>query len=160
MPVESNHTWGWPYGRCDSSGYGLPDNIKNVCMLKFPSCNNVYKGTTFAGYVGLMTGMKPNKFTMSLDQQNKHDWQENASEIICIYIHVQTQFKHSHSLKCRHFIVYSSSLTTHAMKALHYNLAIHIIYIVYNYIHGGREVVVAPGPDQWFSYGGGLPQIP
>ena len=71
MPVESNHTWGWPYGRCDSSGYGLPDNIKNVCMLKFPSCNNVYKGTTFAGYVGLMTGMKPNKFTMSLDQQIK-----------------------------------------------------------------------------------------
>ena len=133
-------------------------NRKHDCMLKFPLiylCNNVYKGTTFSGYVGLMTGMIPDKLTMSLDQQNKGDWQENAFEIICIYIyiyiHVQTQFKHSHSLKCRHFIVYSSSLTTHAMKALHYNLAIHIIYIVYNYIHGGREGVVAPGRDQWFS---------
>ena len=90
MPVESNHTWGWPCGpvRCGSSGYGLPDNRKHVCMLKFPliySCNNVYKGTTFAGYVGLMTGMKPDKYTVSLDQQNKGDWQENAFEIIYIY---------------------------------------------------------------------------
>ena len=79
----------------------------------------MYKGTTFAGYVGLMTGMKPDKFTVSLDQQNKGDWQENAFEIIYIYIYiyiyicVHTQFKHSHSWECRHFIVYSSSLTTH-----------------------------------------------
>ena len=63
--------------------------------------------------------MKPNKFTMSLDQQNKGDW------------HLKL-----------------------------YNLAIHIIYIVYNYIHGGREGVVAPRRDQWFSYGGGLPRFP
>ena len=48
------------------------------------------KGTTFASYVGLMTGMEPNKFTMFLDQQNKGDWQENAFEIIYIYIYIYT----------------------------------------------------------------------
>ena len=32
MPVESNHTWGWPCVpvRCGSSGYGLPDNREHV----------------------------------------------------------------------------------------------------------------------------------
>ena len=52
------------------------------------SCNNVYKGTIFPGYVELMTRMKPDKLTMSLDQQNKDDWQENAFEIVYIYIYI------------------------------------------------------------------------
>ena len=81
-------------------------NRKHDCMLKFPLiylCNNVYKGTTFSGYVGLMTGMIPDKLTMSLDQQNKGDWQENAFEIVYIYACTFIVY----------FIVYSTSLTTY-----------------------------------------------
>ena len=48
----------------------------------------MYKGTIFPGYVGLMTGMIPDKLTMSLDQQNKGDWQENAFKIVYIYIYI------------------------------------------------------------------------
>ena len=37
-----------------------------------------YTGTTFAGYVGLLTGQKPNKFTVSLDERDKGEPWENV----------------------------------------------------------------------------------
>ena len=54
MPVESNHTWGWPYGRCGSLGYGEQKTCLYIEISLIYSCNNVYKGTIFASYVGLM----------------------------------------------------------------------------------------------------------
>ena len=38
----------------------------------------LYTGTTMAGYVGLVTGQKPNRFTVSLDQRSKGDWSLNS----------------------------------------------------------------------------------
>lgn len=38
----------------------------------------IYTGTTTAGFVGLVTGQKPYKFTISLDQRNKGDWSLNS----------------------------------------------------------------------------------
>ena len=60
--------------------YNLGDPLRQLTiMVDFQKGGKtVYKGTTFAGYVGLLTGMKPNKFTVSLDQRNKGDWQNNA----------------------------------------------------------------------------------
>ena len=37
-----------------------------------------YSGTTFIGYVGLLTGQKPNKFTISLDERDKGEPWENV----------------------------------------------------------------------------------
>lgn len=42
----------------------------------------VYTGTTFAGFVGLMTGQRPYKLTVSLDQRNKGAWWENLMEAV------------------------------------------------------------------------------
>ena len=44
------------------------------------SGQTVYTGTTFAGYVGLLTGQKPNKFTVSLDERNNGGWYQNELE--------------------------------------------------------------------------------
>ncbi|KAJ6657497.1 hypothetical protein lerEdw1_002432 [Lerista edwardsae] len=38
----------------------------------------VYKGTTFLGYVGLWTGQRPYKFTISGDERDVGTWWENA----------------------------------------------------------------------------------
>ena len=40
----------------------------------------VYMGTTYAGYIGLITGQKGDKFTVSLDQRNHGSWWMNAFE--------------------------------------------------------------------------------
>ena len=40
----------------------------------------LYTGTTFAGYVGLVTGQKPYRFTVSMDQRNKGAWWLNDLE--------------------------------------------------------------------------------
>ena len=44
------------------------------------SGQTVYTGTTFAGFVGLLTGQKPNGFTISLNQRDSGDWSLNALE--------------------------------------------------------------------------------
>ena len=38
----------------------------------------VFTGSTVAGYVGLVTGQRPNKFTVSLDQRSLGDWKLNS----------------------------------------------------------------------------------
>ena len=40
----------------------------------------LYTGTTIAGYVGLVTGQKPDEFTVSLDQRNTGAWWLNDME--------------------------------------------------------------------------------
>ena len=40
----------------------------------------VYTGTTFAGYVGLLTAQKPNRFTISLNQRDKGAWWKNSQQ--------------------------------------------------------------------------------
>ncbi len=42
----------------------------------------VYTGTTFAGYVGLVTGQKPYKYTISLDERNKGRLWMNLVELL------------------------------------------------------------------------------
>ena len=44
------------------------------------SGKTVYTGTTFAGTVGLMTGQKPNGFTISFDERDVGDWSLNDKE--------------------------------------------------------------------------------
>ena len=49
-----------------------------VVVLEFKRYNKVlYTGTSFAGFIGLMTGQKPNKFTVSYDARFTGDWQLN-----------------------------------------------------------------------------------
>ena len=39
-----------------------------------------FTATTFAGYVGVLTGQKPNSFTISLDERDQGDWHSNVME--------------------------------------------------------------------------------
>lgn len=43
-----------------------------------------YRGTTFAGYVGLWTGQSPNKFTVSANERNKGHWWENVISAVLL----------------------------------------------------------------------------
>ena len=42
----------------------------------------VYTGTTFAGYVGLISGQKPNSFTMATNERDTGDWWMNGLEAL------------------------------------------------------------------------------
>lgn len=46
------------------------DIKSSLCFIDTPF-QEVYRGTSFAGYVGLWTGQSPNKFTVSGDQRGK-----------------------------------------------------------------------------------------
>ena len=52
-----------------------------------------YTGTTYAGYVGLVTGQKPNKFTVSLDERDKGEPWENVFAAITSGLHGIVSFQ-------------------------------------------------------------------
>ena len=41
-----------------------------------------YVGTTYAGYVGLLTGMRPYALTLSVDERDQGAWWQNALEAL------------------------------------------------------------------------------
>ena len=47
----------------------------------------MYTGTTFAGYVGLLSGQKPHGFTVTLDERDQGDWWMNAFEALLAGTH-------------------------------------------------------------------------
>lgn len=59
--------------------YSFVDMLRNITIrVDFIKKNQtVYSGVTYAGYVGLITGMKPKGFTMTLDERDQGAWWEN-----------------------------------------------------------------------------------
>ena len=51
------------------------------------SGKTVYTGTTFAGMVGLLSGMKPHGYTITLDERDQGDWWMNALEALVAGTH-------------------------------------------------------------------------
>ena len=61
--------------------YGVPDLNRITVVLDFQKGGKtVYKGTTFAGYFGLLTAMKPSRYTVSLDERDQGMWTDNDFE--------------------------------------------------------------------------------
>ena len=62
--------------------YPLPAYFNSLAVvLDFQKGGKtVYKGTTFAGYFGLITAMKPNRYTVSLNERDQGKWTENDFE--------------------------------------------------------------------------------
>ncbi|TRY95858.1 hypothetical protein DNTS_021391 [Danionella cerebrum] len=62
------------------------DVLKNLTIdVLFTKNGKVaYRGTTFAGYVGLWTGQSPNRFTVSGNERNKGHWWENIISAILL----------------------------------------------------------------------------
>ncbi|ROL42511.1 Serine/threonine-protein phosphatase with EF-hands 2 [Anabarilius grahami] len=62
------------------------DVLKNLTLdVHFMKNGKVaYRGTTFAGYVGLWTGQSPNKFTVSGNERNKGHWWENVISAVLL----------------------------------------------------------------------------
>lgn len=60
------------------------DVLRNVTIIVDYQQNGttIYTGTTFAGYVGLLSGQKPNGFTVTLNERDTGDWWMNALEAI------------------------------------------------------------------------------
>lgn len=64
--------------------YSIAGVLRNLTItVDFQSSGKtVYTGTTFVGYVGLLTGQRPHAYTITLDQRNKGDWWMNALEAL------------------------------------------------------------------------------
>ncbi|XP_066566990.1 N-acylethanolamine-hydrolyzing acid amidase [Amia ocellicauda] len=60
--------------------YPFPAILRNMTMdiLYVRNGQVAYRGTTFAGYVGIWTGQSPGKFTISGDERSQGFWWENA----------------------------------------------------------------------------------
>uniref|UniRef100_A0A3B4GFM9 N-acylethanolamine-hydrolyzing acid amidase n=1 Tax=Pundamilia nyererei TaxID=303518 RepID=A0A3B4GFM9_9CICH len=57
----------------------------NAVFLK--NGKEVYRGTSFAGYVGLWTGQSPNKFTVSGDQRGTEHWYNWWKNIVSAFLY-------------------------------------------------------------------------
>nr|XP_060635363.1 N-acylethanolamine-hydrolyzing acid amidase [Anolis sagrei ordinatus] len=60
--------------------YAFVDILRNMTIdVNFLKDGQVkFRGTTFMGYVGLWTGQRPHKFTISGDERDAGNWWENA----------------------------------------------------------------------------------
>eukprot|EP00462_Mataza_sp_D1_P024885 CAMPEP_0175130378 /NCGR_PEP_ID=MMETSP0087-20121206/5975_1 /TAXON_ID=136419 /ORGANISM="Unknown Unknown, Strain D1" /LENGTH=670 /DNA_ID=CAMNT_0016412593 /DNA_START=20 /DNA_END=2032 /DNA_ORIENTATION=+ len=63
--------------------YAFPGYLRNLTIqVDFLERGSVsYRGTTYAGYVGLLTGMRPNSFTVSIDERDAGHFWENFLEM-------------------------------------------------------------------------------
>ncbi len=52
----------------------------------------LYTGTVFVGYVGLLTGKKPNGFSVSLNQRNNGEWWMNLLQAVSTGTHGSASF--------------------------------------------------------------------
>ena len=62
--------------------YSIAGILRNMTVIvDFQSGGKtVYTGTTFVGYVGLLTGQRPHAYTITLNERNKGKWWMNALE--------------------------------------------------------------------------------
>ena len=74
--------------------YRMTDILRNLTIVVDFKDNGktVYTGTTFAGFIGLATGQKPNAFTISFDERNQGKWWMNALEALIAGTHGVTVF--------------------------------------------------------------------
>lgn len=79
------------HGRNLDYGGGSPLTamLRNVTIIVDFQENGqtVYMGTTYVGYIGLITGKRPGKFTISLNQRNQGSWWMNALEALVAGTH-------------------------------------------------------------------------
>ena len=80
--VAVNNTGSIIHGR--NLDYELADDLKELVIdVDFKrNGNTVYTGTTFAGYIGLLTAQKPNTVTVTLNQRNEGNPLENILELL------------------------------------------------------------------------------
>ena len=69
--------------------YSFADVLRNLTIIIDFQRNGktIYTGTTFAGYVGLMSAQKPNGFTVSLDERDQGEWWMNVVEVLLAGTH-------------------------------------------------------------------------
>ena len=69
--------------------YSYSDALRNMTIVVDFQQNGktIYTGTTFAGYVGLMSAQKPNGFTVSLDERDQGEWWMNIIEALLAGTH-------------------------------------------------------------------------
>ena len=64
--------------------YGFTEFLRNATLLVYfqRGGKTVYTATTYAGYVGVLTGQKPHVFTVSVDERDQGAWWENLLEAV------------------------------------------------------------------------------
>ena len=102
-----------------------------------------YTGTTFVGYVGLLTGQKPHRFTLALNQRkSNHGWSQDLLDIM------------THSRTCSLLIRDTLARPSHNdqgfevfVDLLPFNLLLTSCYIVVGGVSHNEGAVVTIGPS-------------
>ena len=74
--------------------YSIANYLRNMTItVDFQSSGKtLYTGTTFVGYVGVLTGQRPHAYTVSLDQRDKGEWWMNVLDALVGGTHAITGF--------------------------------------------------------------------
>ena len=67
-----------------NTDWGLVEMFRKLTIIVDFQENGktIYTGTTFAGYVGVISGQKPNSFVMAINERDTGDWWLNAFEAL------------------------------------------------------------------------------
>ena len=107
-----------------------------------------YTGTTFVGYVGLLTGQKPHRFSVSLNQRNKGAWWMNLMQMLMSGTHGIA------SLLIRDILSDPFTDFKSAVNTLSSTPLIASSYIIVGGVNPGEGVVITRGrpraTDMWW----------
>jgi len=136
--------------------YSFPDYLRNITIeVEFMSQGKLsYKGTTYAGYVGLLTGMRPNAFTVTIDERDQGTWWENALEIL-------NKYKLGLSFLIRDVLSTPGATFTQALQRYSDTPLIAPVYIILGGMAAGEGAIITRNQthavDVWMLWKGDLP---
>jgi len=136
--------------------YNFADLLRNLTVeLEFVSKGVLqYKATTYVGYVGILTGMKPNAFTVSIDQRDAGHWWINWEEIL---------FNHTGgmSMLIRDILATPGATFKDALHVYSTHELIAPVYIILGGMAPGEGAVITRNQthaiDVWLLWQGDLP---
>ncbi|CAH1799209.1 unnamed protein product [Owenia fusiformis] len=143
---SSGHIW-----HARNLDYGFAESLKNITiMVDFTRGGKVvYSSTTYAGYVGILTGQKPHAFTVSLDERRQGNIYviENILMLLLDYKHGLMSFYIRDVFE-------TTANFTEAVKALATRPSVAPSYVIIGGVLPGEGAVITRGrlgaEDVWF----------
>ncbi|XP_070581979.1 N-acylethanolamine-hydrolyzing acid amidase-like [Ptychodera flava] len=132
--------------------YQFVDVLRNITLIYDAQKNGetVYTATTFLGYTGVLTGMKPNGFTVSVDQRNTGSIIDNLIELVSALLQDKSYFV---SFLVRDTLLYHKYFHD-AVESLAYTEIVASVYYIVGGVGPGEGAVITrnrkSAQDVWF----------
>ncbi|XP_077987045.1 N-acylethanolamine-hydrolyzing acid amidase-like [Glandiceps talaboti] len=132
--------------------YQFVDVLRNITLIYDAQKNGetIYTATTFLGYVGVLTGMRPHGFTISVDQRDTGSLIENLVEVVNALLRDKSYFV---SFLVRDTLMYQKYFHD-AVESLAYTQIVAPVYYIVGGVGPGEGAVITrnriTAEDVWF----------